>query len=82
MAPPPEAEAVQFRIWRDMPPWRKLELVGELNEMVRDLALVGLRQRYLLASPEELKRRLADLVLGEELAARVYEPLPPEGPKS
>jgi len=29
-----------------MPAWRKLELVGDMNEAVRTLALAGLRQRY------------------------------------
>jgi hypothetical protein len=37
--------------------------------------LSGLRQRYPQATPEEL-RRLADLLLGPELAARAYGPLP------
>ncbi len=72
----PEAEAVQFRIWGEMPGWRKLELVGEMNKMVRELALSGLRERYPNAPEDELKRRLADLTLGPELAERVYGPLP------
>ncbi len=74
----PEAEALQFRIWAEMPGWRKLELVGEMNKMARELALAGLRQRYPNASESELKRRLMDLTLGPELAARVYGPLPKE----
>ena len=74
----PEAEAIQFRIWSEMPGWRKLELVGELNKMARELALSGLRQRYPNASESELIRRLADLTLGPELAERVYGPLAPE----
>ncbi len=72
----PEAEAVQFRIWAEMPGWRKLELVGELNKMARELALSGLRERYPNASEDELKRRLMDLTLGPELAERVYGPIP------
>lgn len=71
----PEAERVQIELLRRAPPWRKLEMVGQLNEMVRTLALSGLRQRYPDASPEELRRRLADLLLGPELATRVYGPL-------
>ncbi len=74
-----EAERIQFRIWRKMPAWRKLELVGEMNRAVRQLALVGLRQRYPSASERELQRRLADLLLGPDLAARVYGPLVCEG---
>lgn len=39
----PEAEAVLFELLRKAPAWRKLEMVGELNETVRTLALGGLR---------------------------------------
>jgi len=39
------------------------------------LALSGLRQRHPQASEDELRRHLADLWLGPELAARVYGPL-------
>jgi hypothetical protein len=47
-------------------------MVGQLNTTVRTLALSGLRQRHPEASPETLRRMLADLILGEELAAKVY----------
>jgi hypothetical protein len=60
---------------RHAPPWRKLHMVGQLNQAVRTLALSGLRQRYPQATPQELRRRLADLLLGPDLAARVYGPL-------
>ncbi|MCI0580172.1 MAG: hypothetical protein L0332_17980 [Chloroflexi bacterium] len=68
----PEAEAVLFKLWRETPAWRKLEMMEGLNRTARQLALAGLRRRYPDASPEELRRRLADLVLGSELAAQVY----------
>jgi len=74
----PKAEEVQIELFRQAPPWRKLEMLGQLNQMVRTLALSGLRQRYPQATPEELRRRLADLLLGPELAAQVYGPLPEE----
>jgi hypothetical protein len=72
---PPETERVLFAMLRQMPPWRKVELVVQLNQTVRELALVGLRKRYPTASPVELHRRLADIVLGTELAERAYGPL-------
>jgi hypothetical protein len=72
----PEAEGVLLELLRQAPPWRKLEMVAQMNETVRTLVLSGLRQRYPHASPEELRRRLADALLGAELAARVYGPLP------
>ena len=40
--------------------------------MVLEFSLAGLRQRNPEANDEELKRLLADIVLGPELAARVY----------
>ena len=71
----PEAEAVLIKLLRQAPPWRKLHMVGQLNQTVRTLALSGLRQRHPQASLQELRRRLADLLLGPELADRVYGPL-------
>ena len=71
---PPETERVLFMKLREMPPWRKIDMVAQLNQMVRELALAGLRKRYPQASPEELRRRLADLVLGPELAEKAYGP--------
>lgn len=70
-----EAEEALFELLRKAPPWRKLQMVGELNATVRTLALSGLRQRYPQASDEELRRRLADILLGPELAEKVYGPL-------
>lgn len=71
----PQTEQVLFKMMRDMPPWRKLEMVGQLNQAVRDLALIGLRERYPNATVEELRRLLADMILGPELALKVYGPL-------
>ena len=71
----PEAERVQIELLRQAPPWRKLHMVGQMNQTVRTLALSGLHQRHPQATLEELRRRLADLLLGPELAARVYGPL-------
>ena len=71
----PEAEAVLFKLWREAPAWRKLEMMEGLNRTARQLALVGLRQRFPSASNEELRQRLAVITLGEELATRVYGPV-------
>ena len=74
----PEAEAVLIRLLRECPPWRKLEMVGEMNAAVKTLMLCGLQERYPDDPPEIIHRRLADLLLGHELAVRVYGPLPEE----
>jgi hypothetical protein len=70
----PEIEQLQIELLRQMPPWRKLELMAGMSQTVRTLALAGLRQRYPGDSPAQRQRRLADLILGPELAARVYGP--------
>lgn len=68
----PEAEAVLVRLWRETPGWRKWELMEDMNRTARALALAGLRRRHPDAGPEELRRRLADLLLGPELAALAF----------
>ena len=70
----PEAEAVLIRLLREAPSWRKLEMVGQMNEAVETMMFNGLRERYPQDSPALLRRRMADLLLGPELAARVYGP--------
>ena len=71
----PEAERVQFEILRNMPPWRKMQLVFDAIETSQALLRSGLRQRHPEAGPQELKRRFFGLWLGEDLAAEVYGPL-------
>jgi len=73
----PEAEQVLLSLMRAAPTWRKLEMVDELNQTVRLLATVGLKERYPLAAPAELNRRLADLMLGPDIAARAFGPIQP-----
>lgn len=68
----PKMEALQIELWRQASPTRKMEMLAQLNESARMLALMGLRSRYPGASEVELHRRLAGLLLGEELARKVY----------
>ena len=68
----PEIEALQLDLLRQTPAWKKLAILAQLNETGRMLALSGLRQRHPQASQAELHRRLAGLLLGEELATTVY----------
>jgi hypothetical protein len=58
-----------------MPSWRKLELVAEMSQTVRLLTLAGVRRCYPQDTPMQRRRRLADLVLGPELACQAYGPL-------
>jgi len=70
----PEIERLQIERLRQMPSWRNMTLMAEMNQTVRTLALAGLRQRHPDDTPAQRRRRLADLLLGPDLAARVYGP--------
>ena len=71
----PEIAALQRNLLRKAGSARKLALLGQMNQTVRTLALSGLRSRYPNDSPEMIRRRLADLLLGPELACLVYGPM-------
>jgi hypothetical protein len=73
-----QIEQVQIEHLRQMPVWRKMVLLAEMNQTVRELALVGLRQRHPDDSPAKQRRRLASLLLGPELAKQAYGAMPEE----
>ena len=68
----PKMEALQIQLWRQASPTKKMQMLAQLNASARVLALAGLRSQYPHGSEAELRRRLADLLLGEELARKVY----------
>ncbi len=65
-------EDLQIQLLRSASPVRKMEMLAELNASARVLAMSGLRSRYPDAKETELRRRLAGILLGEELARKVY----------
>jgi len=65
-------EALQIELWRQASPTRKMHMLAQLNASARLLAMTGLRSRYPLASEAELRRKMASLLLGDELAQKVY----------
>ncbi len=71
-----DAERVLIELLRGASPPRKLAMVLDANRTARTLALTGLRERHPNDPPALLRRRLADLWLGSELAVRAYGPLP------
>ncbi len=71
----PEIEAVQLQLLRQAPAWRKANMLGQMYETVKQLAYQGLRKRHPEISEIELRRRLADLLLGDDLAHQVYGPI-------
>jgi hypothetical protein len=68
----PKMEALQIQLLRQASPTRKMNMLAQLNASARRLALTGLRSRYPLAGEAELRRRLAGMLLGEDLARKVY----------
>ena len=71
----PEAERVMLDIYRQMPVWRKMEMVDDAIRTGRQLAMAGLRARYPNEGLQRLRRRLYAIALGEELAEEAYGPL-------
>ncbi|GAB4498372.1 MAG: hypothetical protein OHK0052_11630 [Anaerolineales bacterium] len=68
----PKIEAMQINRWRQATPTQKMNLLADLNRASRQLALQGLKTRYPQANNSFLHRKLADLILGTDLAQKVY----------
>lgn len=69
----PKIEKMQIEFIQRMPSWKKFAIVDDLNETVKTLAMSGIKQRNPNATIEQLNRMLAGLILGEELARKVYD---------
>lgn len=69
----PKMEALHIQIIRRMPAWKKFSIVDDLNETVKTVAISGIKQRHPAATPEQIHRMLAELLLGAELARKVYD---------
>ncbi|MGW8251850.1 MAG: hypothetical protein ACWGO1_14510 [Anaerolineales bacterium] len=67
----PKVEALHIALLREVPAWRKLEMVDDLNRTVRLLTWQGLLQRYPNATPVELRYQLAQLLFGEPTANNI-----------
>jgi hypothetical protein len=70
----PAAEKVQFDAFRAMSPEQKMNTLLGMIEAGHILAMAGLSMRFPQEGPELLRRRLASLLLGSELAQKVYGP--------
>jgi hypothetical protein len=69
----PKMEALQIQFIRRLPAWKKISIGSDLNETDKTLAISGIKQRHPHATPEQVRRMLADLILGAELARKVYD---------
>ncbi len=68
----PEAEAILIEGYRRMPAWKKLQQVGELSELVSQLAMNDIRRRHPQAGERELKLRLASRWIEPELMRKAF----------
>jgi hypothetical protein len=68
----PKVEAIQIEIIRRMPAWKKIAMVDSLNETVKTLAVSGIRKCHPDATPQQIRRMLAELMLGADMAQKVY----------
>lgn len=68
----PRIEKIQIELLRQVSPERKFQMVSQMNHTVRVFMIAGLKKRNPNISPELLRRMLADLLLGEELAGKVF----------
>ena len=75
----PKIDQLQLQLLRQAPPWRKAHMLGQMYETTKQLAYLGLRQRHPEAGEAELRRRLADLLLGKDMAEQVYGPMIAKG---
>ena len=70
----PETETILADLLRQVPIWRKLEMMSQLNQTAKQLVLAGLKEHYPNADAACLRRHLADRLLGGELAQTIYGP--------
>ena len=68
----PEAEQVEVELLRRMPVVRKLALLDGMVSFGRTLTMIGIRQSNPGLRLEELEAHYVRLVLGPELAERVF----------
>ncbi len=68
----PDALAVQYEIYRRMSPAKKLQLIFDMYEMGKHLAMAGIRMRNPDATEEQVWRIWARQHLGSELFETVY----------
>jgi len=71
----PQIEQLQLDLLRNAPSWKKADMWAQMVQTAKLLALRGVKARHPKASENEINRRLAGLLLGEELAEKVYGPL-------
>lgn len=73
----PEAAALQMAVLRRLSPGQRIELALEMSQQAREISAEGWRRRHPGSTRAEAERAIARLLLGEELARRVWpDPAP------
>ena len=67
-----DAEKYLMDRLRALPAWRKAQMLSASTRAAYELAMAGLRQRHPDAPAEELRKRLAALVLGRDAAIELF----------
>ncbi len=57
---------------RATPIWKKLQQAADTSAAMKQFTLAGLRRRYPRATEEELRRRLAAVLLDREIVIKMY----------
>jgi hypothetical protein len=68
----PEPLRILVEIARSTPVWKKFAQVSATSRTCRAFAVAGIRRRHPNANEEEVRKRLAALVLGPDLSKEVY----------
>ena len=69
----PEAEAVLIDLVRRAPVWKRLQVVDQMYETLRQLALTDIQRRHPDANVQEINRRLAARVLTRTDMINAYQ---------
>jgi hypothetical protein len=67
-----EAARVQREVYRRMSPARRLQLIFEMNESLRELLAAGVRSRHPDYTEAQIKLAVVRLWLGRDLFERAY----------
>ncbi len=70
----PSVERIQLQFFRECPSWRKIQMVSELRKAMLLFLQSELVDRYPNATPDQIRRLMADRLLGTELATKAYGP--------
>jgi hypothetical protein len=68
----PEAERFIIERLRELPIWRKAEMITAITRAAEEMSLAGLRARYPEAQDDELRLRLAALRLDRDTMVRLF----------